>query len=295
MTSRSLKDRASKPVSTAWRPRFAVIAAALLLTAGGLAGWWLLRANHVEQATTITSGKPTTASAQQPAKQLGYEVVNSYPHDPNAYLQGLVWHANGFYESTGLYGRSTLRLVEFPSGKVVKSIDLASSLFGEGLALVGDHLIQLTWQAHRGFVYDRESLKLVREFSYETEGWGLTYDGKNLIMSDGSSALMYLDPQTYQPLHKLQVTMNGRPVTELNELEFIEGEIWANVWQTDLILLIDPATGQVKSFLNLKGILAPSDRKGSEDVLNGIAYDSEQKRIFVSGKLWPRLFEIKVK
>ena len=141
----------------------------------------------------------------------------------------------------------------------------------------------------------RESFKLQREFTYDTEGWGLAYDGTNLILSDGSSTLTFLDPQTHQPVRKLHVTMNGRPITELNELEFIEGEIWANVWQKDLILIIDPATGQVKSFLNLKGILAPSDRKGSEDVLNGIAYDAEHKRIFVTGKLWPRLFEIKVK
>lgn len=293
MTSKSAKRRASQPTSRFGRSRQTLIGGALFLAAGiGLAGWWLMRANHSEQAATTAASKPALAET---ARQLSYEVVNSYPHDPDAYLQGLVWYDNGFYESTGLYGHSTLRRVEFPSGKVVKSINLDPSLFGEGLALVGDHLIQLTWQAHRGFVYDRESFKLVREFTYDTEGWGLAYDGKNLILSDGSSTLTYLDPQTYQPLRKLQVTMNGRPITELNELEFIDGQIWSNVWQTDLILLIDPATGQVRSFLNLKGIRPASERKGSEDVLNGIAYDSEHKRIFVSGKLWPRLFEIKVK
>jgi glutamine cyclotransferase len=270
-----------------------LIGGALFLAAGvGLAGWWLMRANHSEQAATTAITKPASAET---ARQLSYEVVNSYPHDPEAYLQGLVWYDNGFYESTGLHGRSTLRRVEFPSGKVVKLIKLDPSLFGEGLALVGDHLIQLTWQAHRGFVYDRESFKLVREFNYDTEGWGLAYDGKNLILSDGTSTLTFLDPQTYQSIRKLQVTMNGRPITELNELEFIDGQIWANVWQTDLILLIDPATGQVRSFLNLKGIRPDSERQGNEDVLNGIAYDSEQKRIFVSGKLWPRLFEIRIK
>jgi glutamine cyclotransferase len=293
MTSSSAKSRASQPASLRSRSRVTLIAGGLLLaTAAGLAFWWLTRANHSEQAAKTAASKPAAEAA---ARQLTYEVVNSYPHDPDAYLQGLVWYDNGFYESTGLYGHSTLRRVEFPSGKVDKSIALAPELFGEGLALVGDHLVQLTWQAHRGFVYDRESFKLLREFAYDTEGWGLAYDGKNLILSDGSSTLFYLDPQTYQPVRKLQVTMNGRPITELNELEFIEGEIWANVWQKDLILMIDPASGQVKSFLNLKGILAPSDRKGSEDVLNGIAYDPEHKRIFVTGKLWPRLFEIKVK
>ncbi|HWO01199.1 MAG TPA: glutaminyl-peptide cyclotransferase [Blastocatellia bacterium] len=296
MTSKSEKSPASRPMSVLGRFRFITIAGLLLLAiAVGLISWRLLRANPPDVAGTTKSDKAASGTIQLAPRQLTYEVVNSYPHDPNAYLQGLVWYDNGFYESTGLYGRSTLRRVEFPSGRVVKSIDLASSLFGEGLALIGDNLIQLTWQAHRGFVYDRESFKLLREFSYDTEGWGLTYDGKNLILSDGSSDLTYLDPQTYEPLRKVQVTMNGRPITELNELEYIDGEIWANVWQTDLILLIDPASGQVKSFLNLKGILAPSDRKGTEDVLNGIAYDSEHKRIFVSGKLWPRLFEIRVK
>jgi len=293
MTSRSAKNRANQPASLHRRSRVTLVAGGLLLaTAAGFAFWWLKRANHSEQAAMTAASKPAAEAA---ARQLTYEVVNSYPHDPDAYLQGLVWYDNGFYESTGLYGHSTLRRVEFPSGRVVKSIDLASDLFGEGLALVGDHLVQLTWEAQRGFVYDRESFKLLREFAYDTEGWGLAYDGKNLIMSDGSSTLTYLDPQTYQPVRKLQVTMNGRPVTAINELEFIEGEIWANVYQTDLILLIEPATGQVKSFLNLKGILAPSDRKGTQDVLNGIAYDAERKRIFVSGKLWPRLFEIRIK
>ena len=296
MSSRSAKGRASQPASRRRPSRLTLIVGGMFFAVGiALIGWWLMRANHAEQAGKLATDKPAAAGAQQNARQLTYEVVNSYPHDPDAFLQGLVWYDNGFYESTGLYGRSTLRRVEFPSGKVVKSIALAPELFGEGLALVGDHLIQLTWQAHRGFVYDRESFKLLREFTYDTEGWGLAYDGKNLILSDGSSTLSYLDPQTYQSVRKLQVTMNGRPITELNELEFIEGEIWANVWETDLILRIDPATGQVTSFLNLKGILAPSDRKGTEDVLNGIAYDSERKRVFVTGKLWPRLFEIKVK
>ena len=290
MPSRSTRTRASQPVSRRGWSRLSLITCALLLSAGaGLAFWWLKTPN---QSATSGTSKP---GSEAPAKQLTYEVVNSYPHDPDAYLQGLVWYDNGFYESTGLYGNSTLRRVEFPSGKVVKSIDLASNLFGEGLALVGDRLVQLTWQEHRGFVYDRESFKLLSEFTYGTEGWGLAYDGTNLILSDGSSTLTYLDPYTYQPVRKVQVTMNGRAVAQINELEFIDGEVWANVYQTDLILLIDPETGQVKSFLNLKGILAPSDQSGTQDVLNGIAYDAERKRIFVGGKRWPRLFEIRIK
>jgi len=229
------------------------------------------------------------------ARQVSFEVVNSYPHDPTSFTQGLVWKDGGFYESTGLYGQSKVRRLEFPSGKVIKELKLAPELFGEGLALVDGRLIQLTWKSRRGFVYDRDSFRVIQEFKYDTEGWGLTYDDKNLVLSDGSSDLFYLDPQTYRPARRLAVTMNGRALTELNELEFIEGEIWANVWQTDLIVRIEPASGRVTSFLNLKGILAPSDRTGSDAVLNGIAYDAGKKRIFVTGKLWPRIFEIKVK
>ena len=229
------------------------------------------------------------------AQRLSFEAVNSYPHDPTSFTQGLLWHDGGFYESTGQYGQSKLRRLEFPSGKVLKEIKLSPELFGEGLALVDSKLIQLTWQSQRGFVYDLNTFKVEREFNYSTEGWGLTYDEKNLILSDGSSDLFYFDTQTFKTVRKLSVRMNGQPVTELNELEFIEGEIWSNVWQRDLILQIDPSTGEVKSFLDLKGILAPSDKSGAENVLNGIAYDGEHKRIFVTGKLWPRIFEIRIK
>jgi glutaminyl-peptide cyclotransferase len=229
------------------------------------------------------------------AKKLSYEVVNSYPHDPTSFTQGLLWHAGGFYESTGLYGQSKLRQLEFPSGRVLKEVKLTPELFGEGLALVDSRLIQLTWQSQRGFVYDLNTFKVQQEFRYSTEGWGLTYDGTNLILSDGSSDLFYFNPETFNPIRKIAVKMNGQPITELNELEFIEGEIWSNVWQQDLILQIDPATGMVRSFLDLKGILAPSDKSGGENVLNGIAYDGDQKRIFITGKQWPRIFEIKIK
>jgi glutaminyl-peptide cyclotransferase len=229
------------------------------------------------------------------ARRLGFEIVNSYPHDPNAFLQGLVWHEGRLYESTGLYGQSTLRRVDLATGKILKSINLPPELFGEGLAAVGDRLIQLTWKSKLGLVYDRESFSLLRRFTYDTEGWGLAYDGKLLVMSDGSNKLTYLDPVTFLPVRKLAVTMNGRPVDNLNELEFIEGMIWANVWQTNLILSIDPGTGHVISYLDLSGILTDKMRTGKEDVLNGIAYDARQKRIFVSGKLWPRIFEIRVK
>ncbi len=242
------------------------------------------------------TGDPAAKTAQEAeARRLGYEVLNVYPHDPNAFTQGLLWHEGFLYESTGLYGQSTLRKTDLPTGRVLKSIRLPSELFGEGLTVVGKRLIQLTWETGLGFVYDLDSFALVRRFTYKTEGWGLTYDGKMLIMSDGSSILTYLDSVTFSPMRKLAVTMNGRPIDNLNELEFIEGMIWSNVWQTDLILCINPGTGHVDSLLDLKGILPDNMRTGREDVLNGIAYDAQKKRIFVTGKLWPRLFEIRVK
>jgi len=241
------------------------------------------------------SNRNTSETPRAEARQLSYEVVNSYPHDRNSFTQGLVWSDGGFYESTGQYGSSKLRRLEFPSGHVAREINLSPELFGEGLALVDNHLIQLTWKSHRGFVYDRDTFQLIKEFSYDTEGWGLTYDGKNLILSDGSSDLFFIDPVSLKVIRKMAVRMNDRAIPELNELEFIEGEIWANVWQTDLILRINPQTGSVNSYLDMNGILAPSDKKGDENVLNGIAYDAEHKRVFITGKLWPRIFEIRVK
>lgn len=259
------------------------IAAALLIVACSPSG-------STEKPGPANASQATVATQ---ARKDAYDVVGITPHDPNAFLQGLVWYDGGFYEGTGLEGRSTLRRVEYPSGKVVKSISLTPDLFGEGVALVGDQLMQLTWKSKRGFVYDRESFRLLREFTYDTEGWGLTYDGTNLILSDGSNMLTFIDPQTFKPIRKLPVIMNGRPIDQLNELEYIEGEIWSNVWQTNYILRIDPATGQVKSYLEMKGLL--QNPTGHEDVLNGIAYDPQAKRIFVSGKLWPNIYEIKVR
>jgi glutamine cyclotransferase len=251
-----------------------------------LGGFWFLSREGGEQA--VAGGTPVIA------KEVGYEVVNKFPHDPGAFLQGLVW-SNGFFESTGQFGRSSLRRVEYPTGKVLQQVDLDSQYFGEGLAMVDNRLIQLTWQSHRGFVYDRDSFTKIREFTYDTEGWGLTYDGKSLILSDGTNALTFIDPDSFKPTRKPSVKFNGAPLRDLNELEYINGEIWANVWHTDRIVRIDPGSGQVKSYLDLAGILPEEERSDPEAVLNGIAYDAQSKRIFVSGKLWPRIFEIKLK
>jgi glutaminyl-peptide cyclotransferase len=290
----------AKKITTISRPalkRSGISMKIVLITAAMILGlaFFSYKLFRSSSSTPLSRPNANQSAANALAKLDTYEIVNSYPHDPEAFLQGLVWYDSGFYESTGLEGRSTLRRNEFPSGKVIKSVSLASDLFGEGLALVGDRLVQLTWKTHRGFVYDRESFKLLREFKYDTEGWGITYDGRNLVMSDGSSTLLYLDPENFQLVRHLNVTWNGRPQDNLNELEYIEGEIWANIWQQDYILRIDPKTGNVKSYLDMKNLFPPQLRTGNENVLNGIAYDPKTKRIFVSGKLWPRIFEIRLK
>jgi glutamine cyclotransferase len=259
---------------------------AMLLVFGLIGFLWLRSDGDGEQA--VASNAPLIA------REVPYEVVNNFPHDSAAFLQGLVWY-NGFFESTGQFGRSSLRRVEYTTGKVLQRVNLGSQYFGEGLAMIGNELFQLTWQSKRGFVYDRDSFKQIREFKYDTEGWGLTFDGKSLILSDGSDELRFFNPQNFEQTRKVSVKFNGAPLAELNELEYIDGEVWANVWHTDRIVRIDPASGQVKSYLNLAGILPKSEKSDPEAVLNGIAYDQQNKRIFVSGKLWPKIFEIRLK
>jgi len=223
-----------------------------------------------------------------------YKVVNTYPHDPNAFTQGLVFENGVLYEGTGLRGRSTLRRVELETGDILQIRELSAQFFGEGVTIYGNRLIQLTWQSNVGFVYDKESFELLQEFNYATEGWGITYDGKRLIMSDGTSTLHFLDPETFEEIGSIEVLDGGSPVTRLNELEYVQGEIYANVWQTDLIARIAPLTGQVTGWIELEGLLGLEDRSELVDVLNGIAYDAENDRLFVTGKLWPKLFEIEL-
>jgi len=231
-----------------------------------------------------------TATPTSPARY-GFRIINTYPHDPAAFTQGLVY-VNGFlYEGTGLRGQSTLRRVDLNSGQVAQSLALDPELWGEGITLFGDRIIQLTFTAGRGFVYDRQSFSTLDEFSYTPEGWGLTDDGRQLIMSDGTAELRFLDPDSFQETGRLLVADDGVPVPMLNELEFVEGEIYANVWRTDLIARISPDTGALVGWIDLAGILGDQPRPG---VLNGIAYDSEGERLFVTGKRWPKLFEIEL-
>ena len=223
-----------------------------------------------------------------------YKVVNTFAHDPKAFTQGLVFEDGFLYEGTGLNGRSELRKVELETGKVLKTYKLPDEFFGEGITVFGDRIIQLTYQSNVGFVYNKETFELLSEFSYPTEGWGLTHDGKNLIMSDGTPMLYFLDPKTFKQKHKIMVLDQDSPVWGLNELEYIDGEIYANVWPTERIVKIEPETGRVIGWIDLEGILTPEDHSEPVDVFNGIAYDAANRRLFVTGKFYPKLYEIKL-
>jgi len=223
-----------------------------------------------------------------------YEVVNTYPHDPAAYTQGLIYRDGVLYEGTGLKGQSSLRKVDLGTGEVQQILELPEQYFGEGITELDGKIYQLTWQEQTGFVYDATSFEQVDTFAYPTQGWGLTHDGNNLIMSDGSPNLYFLDPQTLDRMTTWAVWDAEKPVFMLNELEYVEGEVWANIYQTSCIARIDPSNGKVIGWIDITGILAPEDQPGSE-VPNGIAYDPAGKRIFVTGKRWPKLFEIQVK
>ncbi len=224
----------------------------------------------------------------------GYRVVNAYPHDRQAYTQGLIF-SNGFlYESTGLHGASTLRRVQLATGRVLVRHSLDRRYFGEGLTEWGGSLFQLTWTSNVGFIYDRSSLMARGIFRYPGEGWGLTHDRKRLIMSDGTAILRFLDPGSFQETGRLPVLDGNLPVAELNELEFVQGEIFANIYRSDLIARISPQTGRVVGWIDLSGLLPEGEKGIPVDVLNGIAYDARKDRLFVTGKLWPKLFEIEL-
>jgi glutaminyl-peptide cyclotransferase len=224
----------------------------------------------------------------------GYRIVHAYPHDPKAYTQGLIFIDGHLYESTGLNGRSSLRMDDLTTGRVLQSASVPSQYFAEGLASWGSTLVKLTWQSHVAFVYDRFSFRLLRTLHYNCDGWGLTSDGKNLIESDGTAEIRFFDPETFRETRHVNVTDHGKAIDQLNELEYIHGQIYANVWHTDRIARISPSTGQVLGWINLNGLLPANQRSDPEAVLNGIAYDAAHDRLFVTGKLWPKLFEIKV-
>ncbi len=226
-------------------------------------------------------------------KEYSYIIVNTYPHDKNAFTQGLLIDDGVLYESTGLYGNSSIRRIKLETGEVLQAHELPLQYFGEGIALFDNKLVQLTWQSNKGFVYDKASFELLQDFGYSNEGWGITYDGSQLIMSDGTSTLYFLNTETFQIMGQVEVNDAGTKVERLNELEYVNGYIYANIWLKERIAIINPQTGQVEGWINMTG-LQNIENHNLNDVLNGIAYDSRTDRLFVTGKRWPQLFEIKL-
>lgn len=229
-----------------------------------------------------------------PLVTYSYRLLHSYPHDPEAFTQGLVYADGFFYEGTGGYGTSTIRKVHQPTGTVIQQHRLSDQYFGEGITLFGNDLIQLTWRSRQGFVYDKETFAVKRVFSYPTEGWGITTDGDRLIMSDGTATLHFLDPRTFTVIGHLAVSDSNGPVTMLNELEYVRDALYANIWGTTRIAVISLFTGRVLGWIDLQGLANAVQKEGTVDVLNGIAFDPEGRRLFVTGKLWPRVFEIEL-
>ena len=246
----------------------------------------------------LMSAAPGDQQRGQPRTPVsGYRVVHVYPHDPQAFTQGLVYFHGVLYQGTGLNGRSSIRKVKLENGEVLQIQKVDSQYFGEGIAVVNDTIYELTWQSGIGFLYDRERFTRKGTFTYRGEGWGLTYDGQRLIMSDGSAFLRFLDPATQKELSRIEVKDGTTPILNLNELEFVKGEVLANIWQTERIARISPKTGRVIGWIDLTGLLTPRETQEAEaagGVLNGIAYDAAGDRLFVTGKLWPKLFEIKI-
>jgi glutaminyl-peptide cyclotransferase len=266
----------------------------ILMTVIVLAALWYLRsAPRPERETPSEVAAAVPASVPDAPERLKVKVLSTFPHDPEAFTQGLVLDGDTLYESTGLNGKSSLREVDPKTGKVKRKQDVAPEYFAEGLALVDGRLIQLTWKEEKAFVYNRADFKPAGEFRYDGEGWGLCWDGTRLVMSDGSDRLTFRDPKTFAVQSILNVSLAGKPATELNELECVDGVVYANVWQTDDILRIDPKDGRVTAVIDASGLLTPEERQKT-DVLNGIAWNPKTKTFLITGKLWPKMFEVEL-
>lgn len=263
-------------------------------TNGQSFGSKLIVARHYQEGKETESTSNIVIVPSSAPEQYGFSVVNTFPHDTEAYTQGLEYQDGFLYESTGLNGKSSLRKVELTTGKVLKRVDLPETLFGEGLTIVGDKIIQLTWQSGIGIVYDKNTFEKEREFNYQAsrEGWGITFDGERLIKSDGTNRLYFLDKDNYQETGYIEVYTDKGPLDQINELEYINGKVYANVYMTDIIVIIDPLSGMVEGEINLIGLLPQSHHTPETDWLNGIAYDKHSDRLFVTGKNWDTLFEI---
>ena len=278
------------------RFRLSISALLILLLLGGFIPFSPASSEWKDKNTrkNLTSQIRLEQKAVYQTPTYGYRIVNRYPHDPNAFTQGLVFVDGFLFEGTGLRGLSSLRKVDLLSGNILKMRRLPDRFFGEGVTVYHNKVIQLTWRANLGFVYDKDTFQLVETFHYPTEGWGITHDGQRLIMSDGTSILYFLDTESYKEIGRIEVRDNKVPVYHLNELEYVKGLILANVWKTERIAQISPETGEVVGWIDLRGLLRPEERVQRVDVLNGIAYDQRNDRIFVTGKLWPKLYEIEL-
>ncbi len=285
------KQGAGRTSATSPRRRSRIRPGAVLIAAGvALAAAGLLLHRGSDTGDQVASSA-ASSSGEAPVERLRVSVIQRYPHQRDAFTQGLLWHDGLLYESTGEEGHSSLRLVELETGEVLRRRDDEPSLFGEGLALAGDLLYQLTWQNGRALVFRRDDFAPVREFSYDGEGWGLCHDGTSLVMSDGSERLVFRDPATFTPQRSVRVTLEGNPVTQLNELECVAGAVWANVWQTDTIVRIDPRDGRVTAVVDARGLLTAEEQR-TANVLNGIAWMPDSGHFLVTGKHWPWLFEV---
>ena len=290
-TKGTVKRAATPRRTTAGRsPRVWVGAALAVAVLGGV---WVLRSAPTSQASPAGAGSAEAAPESQPlVRSLRVDVVRELSHERDAYIQGLVWWNDQLFESTGRAGESTLRRLDPHTGRVEQRIDVPDQYFGEGLALVDRRLIMLTWRAERAFTYDRDSFELGETFRYRGEGWGLCYDGSRLVMSDGSDRLTFRDPDTFEPIGELRVRLRGQPLGNLNELECVDGVVYANVWEEDFLVRIDPETGRVTDYIDATGLLQGVDRIGAE-VLNGIAYDPTAETFYITGKWWPKMFEVR--
>jgi glutaminyl-peptide cyclotransferase len=257
-------------------------------------GTIIIRATAYKEGQHQTASVSVMLKSNVAPKKYTYRVIKSYPHDPDAYTQGLFYKDGFLYEGTGQNGSSSVREVELETGKVIQSINLEHKHFGEGIALLNNKIYQLTWTSEVGFTYDFSAFKQIGTFNYNTQGWGLTTNGKDLIMSDGSNTIHFMDPDNFSEIKHIEVFDNNDAIDSLNELEFINGDLYANVYQSDLIIIINPETGMVKGVIDFKGLLKDSDRTNHVDVLNGIAWDEVGKRLFVTGKLWPKLYQVEI-
>jgi len=286
--TKKMEARPVSPLTTGRSPR---VWAAALLAVAVLVGLWALRSASPSQASPASPAS-AAAESQPVVRSFRVDVLRELAHERDAYIQGLVWWNDRLFESTGRMGESTLRRLDPQTGLVEQRIDLPNQYFGEGLALVDRRLLMLTWTSERAFTYDRDSFELGATFQYQGEGWGLCYDGDRLVMSDGSDRLTFRDPDTFEPIGEQFVRLRGQPLHRLNELECVDGAVYANVWEEDFLVRIDPETGRVTDYIDASGLLQGDDLIGSE-VLNGIAYDPTAETFYITGKWWPKMFEVR--